>query len=607
MKNSVVIYLSVLLMCFNFNISKAQGGMLKEVSLERQIEASDLVVEGRVVGAKSIWNSAKDNIYTLYTIEIYKVFKGVPLEFIDVVVTGGRVGDVEQVLLPNLHLEVNAVGIFTLFEQEDLGKILSNNALGHKKYVVYSSLQGFYAHNAQQNSYGNVYLKSGLPLQSFYDKIEALTQREMVSIGQLNVLKTKPQGVAKRAALIPEAITFSPTTVTAGNSTLLTINGSGFGTIRGAVDFRNADTGGRIVSGEAPIYREALSRQIVSWTDSQIRVIVPFWAGTGDIRVRNSDGTQGVSVSSLTVDAAIINDSEGRRAQHVSLNNTGNITWQFNTQFDANTLAKTSFLRALDTWRCETRIHWEMDASTSPVSRSASDGVNIITFDTASNPLPEGVLGVTNYFIVFCGGERGAVTEIDIVFNDNLNDPSTVPVESWYFGENPNGINFVQWDFQSVALHELGHAHQLGHVIDTDDVMHFAISNFEIQRGLNLHNIEAAQNIQNVGTTAFVCGFSRMTDYNGACVLNTNISELEREEVSVYPNPAQSQFYINTTSAVSNLDYAELYDISGRRVKTVALTSNKQLVDVAELQSGVYFVSVVLKTQVSKSMRLVID
>jgi hypothetical protein len=351
-----------------------------------------------------------------------------------------------------------------------------------------------------------------------------------------------------------------------------------------------------------------LESQILSWTNTQIRVRIPFWAGTGDVRVTKSDATQGVSSQILTIDAAVINDSQGRRTQHVSQNNTGNITWEFNTQFNANTDAKASFLRALDTWRCETRINWEVASNASPVARSASDGVNIITFDTASNPLPEGVLGLTNYFIAYCGGERGAVTEIDMVFNDNLNDPATPANESWYFGENPQNISFAQWDFQSVALHELGHAHQLGHVVDTDDAMHYAISNFEIQRGLNTKNIDAAQDIQQLGTTGLVCSFSRMTDYSADCVLEANIQDLGVDSIAIYPNPVTDHFFITNPNAF-RLEYLKLYDLQGRLITHIYLNNKVdklQRISTNALDSGVYM-AYIYAEQGAKSVKLVVD
>jgi hypothetical protein len=66
------------------------------------------------------------------------------------------------------------------------------------------------------------------------------------------------------------------------------------------------------------------------------------------------------------------------------------------------------------------------------------------------------------------------VSDIDIIFNSNIN---------WQY--DPAFPSQTQYDFESVALHELGHAHQLGHIIDNNGVMHYAISNGQTKRNLS--------------------------------------------------------------------------------------------------------------------------
>ena len=51
-------------------------GVLVEIPLQKQIDQSELVVEGIVIAKELFWDSKHQNIYTKNTVEVYKVFKG---------------------------------------------------------------------------------------------------------------------------------------------------------------------------------------------------------------------------------------------------------------------------------------------------------------------------------------------------------------------------------------------------------------------------------------------------------------------------------------------------------------------------------------------------
>lgn len=59
---------------------------------------------------------------------------------------------------------------------------------------------------------------------------------------------------------------------------------------------------------------------------------------------------------------------------------------------------------------------------------------------------------------------------------------------------------------------------------------------------------------------------------------------------SMYPNPVITLLNIDNTSDVSQID---VYDVTGKLVRTVQLEMAQSVtIDVAELQTGVYFVNV---------------
>ncbi len=251
---------------------------------------------------------------------------------------------------------------------------------------------------------------------------------------------------------------FLPTTTSAGTGSQITITGSGFGpgpaSITKYIEFANSDNGGQ--TGVKPALVE-----YVSWADDKIVVIVPSRAGTGSIKVYNGTST-GVSSSSLTVSYNIINVSTFQ-LKHVDANTQGGSTWQLELGFNGQSNAKNSFLKSLSAWTCFTGINWKVGAPT-PANQTGRDGINIVRFDTGTE-LPAGVLGVAYTYYSSCGSNKWQITETDLVFDKerNWNFEDALPASS-------------EMDFQSVVQHELGHAHNLGHVIDRDDLMHYAVS-----------------------------------------------------------------------------------------------------------------------------------
>ena len=63
------------------------------------------------------------------------------------------------------------------------------------------------------------------------------------------------------------------------------------------------------------------------------------------------------------------------------------------------------------------------------------------------------------------------------------------------------------------------------------------------------------------------------------------------EKVSLYPNPTSS--IINVVSPDARLSSLEIFDISGRRIQNIDLSTKTQYqIDLGNLQSAVYFVKI---------------
>ncbi len=581
-----------------FNLSFAQGA-LKEIPLKQQIENSGLIIEGKVISKQSFWDANRHNIYTSSTVEVYKVFKGQSIETIEVITPGGAVGFDVQRVSPSLKLHKGDIGILML--NENTIPFSADNRSSNQRFKPYSSVQGFYRYNLSTDLAANPFsVKRGIS-NNFYREIMTHARSGYIEVTPFDI-KKKTAANQKKSAFDPGSITFDPLPSTAGTASELTIFGTGFGAVQGKVGFSNADDGGAT-------FVDAIDTQVVAWADTEITVEIPQDAGTGIIRITNDDTSTGVSAGDLTITYAELTAVssffsvgmateyayETRHIDDTATPASGGYTWEMFTDFfdDSEELgAKASFERALETWRCETGVNWVVSGSSTAVDIVAGDGTNVVRFDNGdegAGGLPDGVLGRCSSWWSGCGAPGLPFTaiyhvaELDIEFDDGT---------SWETG--PSSATGSDIDFESVALHELGHGHQLGHVIDTGAVMHYALSAAENIRTLTAGDIAGADDVQSRSTTIVACSEAVMVDYDiaGLCSLSIADSQLSAM-ISVYPNPNKGTFFIDKTASL-NLIKVVVYDMSGRLLSEhdISDASNTKTINLRSASSGIYFANI---------------
>lgn len=590
MKNSTFKGFNFILIFALIFSSFIQGqSLLREVSLSNKINTSNLLVEGKVIEKQSFWGGDKKHIYTSNTIEIYKIFKGnFNSPTIEIITKGGTVGLNAERVDPSLQLTNEMVGLFFIKNNSAVTGQLSK---GNTTYIPAVGAQSFYAYD----------LITGIASGSFqkYDNLETTLYNDIHSItktkyNELKKLDIKNKLVtAKVQSQISMAITsISPTSISAGTKSVLTINGSDFGSNKGSVKFRSANDGGET-------FHTALESQIISWSNDKIEVQVPGEAGTGRIRVLTAgDEITFTSSSQLTIAFAetsintdLIGSLTAYQAQHVNRNANGGYIWQMHTDFNANNAANESFMRAMDTWRCTTNVYWELGEVTD-VDVEALDQTNIIRFDNDAE-LPEGTLGRCTSYYSGCTINNGTeiawfVNELDIVF-DEFNATNTNGTNWQYGPATPVGR---QLDFESVAVHELGHGHQLGHVINKNDLMHYTLTEGDWTRDLNDNNSTAANDIQSRSTNFTKCGQSGISDFDCSLLALSVENSLLAESILLFPTYAVDEVFIQST-ALLILGEVNIIDIRGRLAKKVELNNNSlQKINIKELSSGLYFVQI---------------
>lgn len=481
------------LIFFNLNNLKSEC-VLVPLSLENRVNPSTLIVEAKVNSQISYWNADHSMIFTSHELLLSSVFKGSELlnaNKINIITLGGQVGDKAVKVEPELELELGDIGVFLLV-QKDGEWVSESGPQGFIKIDKYTAVASDIFHTYAAFSIQN--------------KIKSLTGLPNIDI---NSIITKVTINNKRAT--PSISSISPKTISAGTSSVLTIKGLNFkpSIDTSSVQFKNADDGGAS-------YIKALKRDFISWSDTMIKLIVRTKAGTGKIRLVIAGNGITTSIDTLKVSYAHLNvvsgDSIGYETQQIGMNSSNGITWKMNRRFYDSAGARGAFIRSLERWRCGTYINWD---TLGRVSHSAikSDGVNMCAWDTLNN-MPNGVLAQCFSYWSGCfnPGLKWFVNELDIRFRIRPTNTS-----NWNYSTSQATSN--QFHFESVATHELGHGHQMGHVINSAVVMHYSIANGQNKPNLSTDDINAGNYVINKSGSS-VCGKSIHSKLNsGNCAI----------------------------------------------------------------------------------------
>ncbi|HEX8425899.1 matrixin family metalloprotease [Hymenobacter sp.] len=457
----------------------------------QRAKQAPLVVEGEVMASRSFWDQQHRRIYTAHQFRVFSALKGTAPAQLTVLTEGGTVDLARQDLTNTLALQPGQQGVLFLAPATFPGTESAGTA-----WMAYGSQQGFIGYDLSDATAAEPFKEYGLVDEDFYQTLTAATGQARRVVQPNPVLATAvarqlaPPAQARGQA--PIITSLSPTTVSAGTGAVLTITGTGFGATRGAgfVQFRNADNGGSsFVKPRVTDY--------VSWTDTRIQVRVPSLsqtsggsrspAGSGTVRVTSADQLLTTSLATLTIPYAISNvlpasdSTQVIRPSHLNQNGRGGYGFRFEAEFASNARAGTAFRNALATWRCQSGVNWDVEAATRTERGAKQDSENSVGFDQGEE-LPVNVLGRTTSYYQGCfqpdGGIAFAVQEIDMQFDGGTN---------WQFG--PASAITPQLDFETVAVHELGHAQQLAHVILPRAVMHYAVARGQTSRAISTDDI----------------------------------------------------------------------------------------------------------------------
>lgn len=459
-------------------------------SLEKKVKMADVAVEATIVEKESFWNDAQNFIYTTNLLEVSMVFKGQNISHqIELITEGGVVGLTALVREPSLQVEVGEVGIFLLKSSD-----LKFNTKSGQFFQPVASVQSFIKYD-----------KIGHVAHGYFEKYENIKTHlipliERYSQQQKKRIGNDPLGMGSIKPLAnPVISSIDKDTITAGAGELLTITGSNFGIIKGKgyIEFVDPNYGdGRFKELHYP-------SSFKSWSNSKIEVYMPPRAGSGKIRVTNNSSETGMSSASIVIRYAHSNypfqgtssvDSGYFQPRHIDLNGNGGYRWTMSTNFSPKTDAVNAFYRAAQNWRCGTLMNWDINTSTTTSELAVKDNINIVRF----TKFGDSRLGVCGSWYGGCTQGSNAffyVSELDISFDSTRN---------WYYGTTKPQTS--QYDFETVATHELGHGHQLSHVIDDTKIMHYSLTNGERKTTLHKDDLDGGIYVRDESKAGKVCG-----------------------------------------------------------------------------------------------------
>ncbi len=530
---------------------------MNKIALNERIAESTVIVESRIISKKSVWDNQHRSIYTLNEVDVYKIFKGkIRQERITIVTEGGIVDGESETVTPSVQFKVDDIGIL-LLKQSRKEKELSNATQGETVFEVIASSQGFLLYDFAMNSATDVFSRYTNISESLYSTIQALTGNSIQEIKPFSFGRNNKEKNGRLNAGV-EITSFTPKSISAGTKSVLTIRGTGFGSMSNRTIFlTDGDSPERGLIAPVPL-------EYLSWNDTEIRIYVPSRCGTGKVYLyeKQNDVWTPIATSkdTLLVRFARSNDSYSTRnpVNLVNSNRDGGYTWQMSKSFAENTAARQSLELVFDKWRCVSDVNWKLGQLTD-VNTSVRDSLNVIHFAPASE-FSSGTLGICTSRTLLCGSTTAYVAEADLKFNNTV---------SWNFSSEkcPPTLH----DFQSVALHELGHALQLDHVVDTNEIMHYAIGKGTMRRFPTTNSIEGVKFVLQQSSLSQQCGPSNMLSaapqVNCQLLLTTDVDQSQEiMQDYAYPMPFSESCTIQFNVEKAAMVKLEIYDALGHKI-----------------------------------------
>lgn len=423
-----------------------------------------------------------------------------------------------------------------------------------------------------------------------------------------------------------DAVTSSHSPLRGGTGDIVTISGLNFDTARGGgnVFLRNANDSYSFLPLDSTDY--------IQWSDSLITFSLPGYIENSQFHVDNQYGVAGsgifilknnagdsISGDSITVWFSNRDSWSNYRQTKIpwylsKADISSNDGYEFRYDNEFSNMVHPDRYNVLDVaikqWVCLNNVNFLLGDSIVPVVDTArGEGINMIQFGVT--PAINILATTLQWNRLLCANIT--IPEIDIIINRSIKD------SLFYSTDCTEDVPANKYDFYSIILHELGHAHSLNHENNWHDIMYFAQRPINQILPGNERNIFIKFDYTARDGSAYVMNelsdsslvncpqYNPMTPrYYSECDslpgrLTIGCSPIGIDEVAgpiseleVYPSPAINyldlRFKVESYSTIS----IQIIDILGRKINGEKHRVNSGMVkrkyDISELPSGLYFV-----------------
>lgn len=557
-----------------------------KIPLAERIASTTAIVHGRVIAQHATWDDAHRSIYTINTVIVYDAWStdaGVS-DTISIVTEGGDMGAMGRTVIGALQLSVGDDG-YLLLERPRRRDITLHNAGTTVWYRPYAETQGLFV--VRDGIVVDCWGTTGRSAEAF--------EAELPSAWQHRRHAPRPSEPAARPAKsldhVQGTITVLPVRVIGGMGEPVTITGSGFGSERGDsyVTFTQDGT-----NYHSPDYARTFKYR--SWSDTEIVVEVPpSYSGTVRVVV-GSTTHESADVLRVTSNLAARSINPLTFNTLINTNGSGGYTWAMDPELYDNAQARSCVESVMREFRCKTGMSFTVSPEPATAGYALNDGINAIVFDAPGYELGAGAVAYCDWIWYSCilGDQTFYwVRDTDCRLSRKFD---------WYYGEGPNPT-FGMAKLRYVLFHEIGHAHQFGHVSELGESMHPVVQALPAEEWLARDTITTSE--QRAGTfmttlgrtfTFRACGVQPLiAPANDDCVA-TSVDGSEEigvtEQLRLWPNPTSGVVTVEIDLEPGATATMTVVDVLGNTVISAQTSDRRTIIDMGQVPRGTYMIVV---------------